>query len=134
MIGTEFAVSAFINPILVKLDERAEAAATSLFAAKLGKAMPFWYAINLALLAAEAVMRRHESGSILLLVSCAVWTAVVLLTVLFLVPINNRIARMNSDSYSESARREHRLWDNLHRLRVAALAVSMICFLIGIHI
>ena len=134
MIGTEFAVSAFINPIILKLDIRAEATASSLFAAKLGNAMPFWYAINLALLIAETVVRRHEAGNALLISSCAIWITVVLLTLLFLVPISNRIARMNADSYSETLRRERTKWDNLHRLRVLALGASMACFLIGIHI
>jgi hypothetical protein len=41
LIGTEFAVSAFINPILRKLDSRAQASAIRLFAKRLGTAMPF---------------------------------------------------------------------------------------------
>src|SRR5579872_5933028 len=40
LVGTEFAVSAFINPILAKLEPSAEAHATSLFAKKLGFVMP----------------------------------------------------------------------------------------------
>ena len=49
LIGTEFTVSAFINPILNQLDGRAQAGATRLFAKKLGTAMPFWYAASLLL-------------------------------------------------------------------------------------
>ena len=41
MIGTEFSVSAFVNPVLEKLDNSAQAQATRLFARKLGTVMPF---------------------------------------------------------------------------------------------
>ena len=42
MVGVEFAVSAFINPILLQLEDRPRAQATRLFARRLGTAMPFW--------------------------------------------------------------------------------------------
>ena len=41
MIGAEFALSAFANPILEKLDDSTQAYATRLFARKLGTVMPF---------------------------------------------------------------------------------------------
>jgi uncharacterized membrane protein len=134
LIGNEIAVWAFIDPILWKLDDRAQIQAISMFAARLGTAMPFWYALSLALLLLETFLRRHEAGVPLTLASSAIWAAVVILTVLFLVPINNRLARMEPSLSSESAKREHRRWDALHRLRVVMLAVSMACFLIGGHV
>ena len=36
LVGTEFAVSAFVNPVVWKLEDRAQAAAIALFAARLG--------------------------------------------------------------------------------------------------
>ncbi|MGD0893222.1 MAG: DUF1772 domain-containing protein [Terracidiphilus sp.] len=133
LIGNEIAVSAFINPILWKLDERAQASAVSLFAARLGAAMPFWYVISLLLLILETILRRHSAGVLLLTSGCAIWVAVIILTLLFLVPINNRLARVDTGSISEAARREHRKWDTLHRLRIVALGASLVCFLVGIH-
>src|SRR6185437_9691670 len=56
LIGTEFAVSVFINPVLRKLDDRTQAKAVSLFAARLGRAMPFWYGLSLLLLLIEAIV------------------------------------------------------------------------------
>jgi hypothetical protein len=41
MIGTEFALSAFANPIFEKLHDSTQACATRLFARKLGTVMPF---------------------------------------------------------------------------------------------
>ena len=67
LIGTEFAVSAFINPILRKLGAREELRAIRLFAAKLGHTMPFWYAGSLLLLIAEIVIRYKQAGESLLI-------------------------------------------------------------------
>lgn len=131
LIGTEFAVSAFINPVLRKLEDRAQASAISQFAARLGKAMPFWYVLSLAILAVEAMMQRHEPGSALLIVAVVIWLAVIVLTLLFLVPINNRMMKLDAHSFPEAARQEHHRWDTLHRLRVIALVVSMVCFLLA---
>jgi uncharacterized membrane protein len=133
LIGNEFAVSVFINPILQKLDDRTRAKAISLFATRLGRAMPFWYAFSLLLLLLEVFTKRHESGSILLIAASAIWLAVIVLTVLFLVPINNRMMRLDAESFPEQARREHNRWNTLHQLRVTALVVAMICFLLAAH-
>jgi len=55
LIGTEFSVSVFINPILRRLDVLAQAHAIRLFARRLGAAMPFWYTASLLLLIGEAI-------------------------------------------------------------------------------
>src|ERR1700733_4679923 len=66
MIGTEFAVSAFVNPILEKLDESARVHATRLFARKLGTVMPFWYSLSFLLLIGETIVVRQHSDKALL--------------------------------------------------------------------
>jgi uncharacterized membrane protein len=133
MIGTEFAVSVFINPALRKLEDAAQLNAIRIFAHKLGTAMPFWYVLSLALLIAEVVLRRSETGFALLLASASIWAAVIVLTVLFLVPINNRLARMSPNALAGQAFQEHQRWDSLHRVRVAVLGTAMVCFLIAIR-
>jgi uncharacterized membrane protein len=134
MIGTEFTVSVFINPVLGKLDNAAQLNAIRIFAGKLGAAMPFWYALSLVLLIIEATLRHSETGFGLLLASAGIWTAVILTTVLFLVPINNRLARLTPNAVVDQALREHKRWDSLHRVRIAVLGIAMICFLIAIHV
>lgn len=133
LIGTEFAVSAFINPILWQLEEGAQSRSIALFARRLGTAMPFWYGAAFLLLVGEAVMRRGSGGRVLLSVAVVLWAAVIVLTLAFLVPINNRMARLDGVALPEAARREHRRWDGLHRLRVATLTAAMICFLIAVR-
>lgn len=131
LIGTEFAVSVFVNPILERLDMSARMTAVSLFAKRLGTAMPFWYAVSFVLLIAEAVLRRSSFGEPLLVGASALWLVVIILTLIFLVPINNRMMRLGSGS-PEGSLREHKRWDLLHRGRVAVLAASMVCFLLAV--
>jgi uncharacterized membrane protein len=133
MIGTEFAVSVFVNPVLWRLEDGAQAEAIPLFARRLGTAMPFWYVLSLLLLVLEMVLRRHEAGFALLVAAIAIWAVVIVLTLLFLVPINNRMIRLEPGGFAEAARREHHRWDSMHRVRVAALTAAMVCFLLAIQ-
>lgn len=132
MIGVEFCVSAFINPVLWKLESGAQLQTIRLFAAKLGFVMPFWYALGLVLLLAETFFRRHQPCVFLLGIASGIWALVIVLTLLFLVPINNRLARMEDSSAFNSARSDHRKWDTLHRFRVLALVTAMLLSLIVI--
>src|SRR5438270_13115709 len=84
LIGTELAVSVFINPVLQRLDEVARPDAIRFFAGRLGSAMPFWYAGSLVLLIAGAVIRRQENGGPLLIAACVIWAAVIVHTVVVL--------------------------------------------------
>lgn len=132
LIGTEFAVSAFINPILERLETSARLKSTSLFARRLGTAMPFWYVLSFVLLLTEAVLRRHADGKLLLITASALWLAVIVLTLVFLVPINNRMMRLDASSSADTSLCEHKTWDVLHRGRVVVLATSMVCFLLAV--
>lgn len=131
LIGTELAVSVFVNPVLERLDTGTRMTAISYFAKRLGKAMPFWYVANALLLIAEAVIRWHDDRSSLLIAANALWLAAIVLTILFLVPINNRLMQLNSRS-AQSSLAEHRRWDLLHRGRIAVLTIALICFLLAV--
>ncbi len=129
LIGVEFAVSVFINPVMRRLDDAAQAAAIRMFAHRLGTAMPFWYGLSLVLLLVETFLRRAQPGFSALAGASSLWAAVIVFTLLFLVPINNRLMRLDPSAFSQAAQREHRRWNTLHQLRVAALAVSSVLFL-----
>jgi uncharacterized membrane protein len=134
MVGNEFSVAAFVHPQLKKLDVRAHAQTAASLAGSLGKAMPLWYALALALILGAAFEHRPvTSGSGLLVASAAVvWAATILYTVTTLVPINNRIARMNPEQPHGSWLRDRARWDRLHRIRVALLIVALLLLLAGL--
>jgi uncharacterized membrane protein len=134
MIGTEFAVWAFINPILLKLEEPSRSEAIRLFARKLGTVMPFWYAGNFLLLVGEAFLLRGHAAVTLLSSASGIWAAVIVLTLIFLVPINNRLASQDTGLSIDEAHRQHQHWDMLHRARVVALVAAMALFLVAVHI
>jgi hypothetical protein len=116
IVGVEFAVAAFAHPIFAGLPDAAFRAARSDAGRLLGKVMPFWYLVSLALLVAVAVtVRSPLLGAVVVLMA-----AVVVLTVTVLVPINNRIAT------GEFSRDLAARWDRLHRLRVAMLAAIFV--------
>lgn len=134
LIGAEFAVSAFLNPVLEKLDVVTQAQAIPHFGRRLGRAMPSWYIACLLFLLLETITHRHEPIVVLLGAAIAIWIAVIALSLLILVPINNRLVRMDADEFTKSAQRQLRRWDSLHRVRVLLLVVAMILFLAGIGI
>ena len=131
MIGNELTVSLFINPVLWKLTDRAQAKALSLFAGLLGKVMPFWYALSLVLMLVEAYVRRHQPGVSLLLIAVGLWIAIIVYTVTTLVPIANRIAR-SAGALPTGWREESRKWDGYHRWRIVSLVIAMVCFVLGV--
>lgn len=132
MIGTEFTVSAFINPVLWKLERGAQIKAIHMFAARLGFVMPFWYGLGMVLLLAETFAVRHQPAVVPAATASAIWALVIVLTLLFLVPLNNKFVRMETPEMTPSAERDHRKWDGMHRWRVAALTAAMVIFLLSV--
>ena len=94
--------------------------------------MPIWYALSLVLVLIEAYLRWHEPALLSLLVAAAIWIAVILYTVAVLVPINNRIAVLETGTLPAGWRQEHKKWDTLHRWRILFLAIAMVFLLHGI--
>lgn len=125
LVGSEFAVAAFLNPILGRLPDDAFRAARGDAARLLGRVMPFWYLASLALLVAAAGV---VAGPQRWLIGAGVvaMAVVVLTSVTVMVPINNRIAA------GEGSRPLAARWDALHRLRVTMLAAVLVLLVIGL--
>jgi hypothetical protein len=132
MIGAEFTVSAFINPVVRQLDDRTQTKILGLFAALLGKAMPVWYVLGFVLLLIEAYLRRHISTWPSLVIAAAIWAAVILYSITLLVPINNRIAVLDPAAQPAGWMREHQRWETLHRWRIVFLVIASVFLLHGI--
>jgi uncharacterized membrane protein len=134
MTGNEFAIAAFVHPQLQRLDDRAHAQAAAPLARSLGKAMPLWYGIALALILGAAFEHQPLSSNPGLLIAAAaiLWAATIVFTITALVPINNRIARLNPNHPYDGWRNDRAHWDRLHRIRVALLVVSVLLLLAGL--
>jgi len=124
LVGVEFGVAAFMNPILERLPDDAYRQARATGSRLLGTVMPFWYITAAALLVGDAVLGRAP----LAIAAVVVMGAVMVLTLTTLVPINNRVAAwagVGPDEAPTNRALAHR-WDRLHWLRVALLLVAFV--------
>jgi len=117
-------VSVFFNPAVWRLESVPQALGLSLLARSLGRVMPFWYSLCLALLALESFLRRHQPALVPLLTATLIWVGVIVFTIGMLVPINNRIASLNAVALTPGWKEDHKKWDSLHRVRILLLAVA----------
>ena len=125
MVGNELAISAFVNPALWQLENIPQAQSLSLLARSLGRVMPVWYGLCLALLTFESVLHRHEAGFASLFAATLIWTLVIVFTIGMLVPINNRVASLNLAAPEPGWQHAHKRWDALHRVRIVLLALAL---------
>jgi uncharacterized membrane protein len=134
MAGNEFAVAAFVHPQLHKLDHNTHAQAAAPLARVLGKAMPFWYAIALVLILGAAFEHRPISNGagLFILLAAVLWAATLVFTITMLVPINNRIAKMDPQQPYDCWLQDRCRWDQLHQLRVALLIMAFVLLLTGL--
>ena len=126
MVGNELSVSAFVNPALRRLESGPQAQSLSVLARALGRAMPVWYGVCLALLALESFLHLHQAALAPLLIAAALWVGAIVLSISALVPINNRIAALNTAASSPGWERDHRKWDALHRVRILLLILALL--------
>jgi hypothetical protein len=134
MTGNEFAVAAFVHPQLRKLNDSAHAQMAQPLASALGKAMPLWYSLALALILGAAYEHRPVSSSsgVLIVLAAILWAITIVFTVTTLVPINNRIAKMNPQQPYPTWLQDRCRWDKLHRIRVELLIVANLLLLAGL--
>ncbi|HXC94519.1 MAG TPA: DUF1772 domain-containing protein [Edaphobacter sp.] len=135
MVGNEFAVAAFVHPQLQKLADGPHAQAAAPLATSLGKWMPFWYGASLALILGAAYQHRAESHSLgLILASAILWITTIVFTITILVPINNRIAKMDTQQPYDCWREDRIRWDHLHKVRVEVLIAALVLLLAGLFL
>jgi uncharacterized membrane protein len=125
MVGNELAISAFVNPAIWRLESGPQGQALSILARSLGRAMPVWYGLCLALLALESFLHRHRDGFVPLLAATLIWVGVIVFSIGMLVPINDRIASLNTAAPTPGWKQDHRKWDSLHRVRILLLTAAL---------
>src|SRR5277367_935232 len=75
-----------------------------------------------------------SAGTKLLSAASILWLLTIIFTVIFPVPINNRVARWNLDALPVNWREERKHWDRLHAIRVIVLLIALACLVTGILI
>ena len=123
LVSVEFSVAFFIDPAARRLDPEPQLKLLSRLASVLGKVMPVWYPVSALLLVLQTWLSWHSSGRGILLTATAIWLLASVGSILLLVPLNTRVAEGDADW-----QRIHRIWDERHRVRTAALAVAAVLF------
>jgi hypothetical protein len=128
MVGVEFAVAVFVNPMLLRLPAGAALQARADGGRVLGRVMPFWYVGSLILTAglAAATWDRSATGAGAATAAAALLAVSVVMSVALLVPINNRSVTWTASDHPADYREQQRRWDRLHYVRVAVIVAGFV--------
>ncbi|MFC8230337.1 anthrone oxygenase family protein [Streptomyces sp. NPDC057287] len=121
MVGVEFSVAFVINPILNALPEDSGQLGRAHGGRMLGAVMPFWYIGSLALVGIWAAAGWHHHGAGLVVTAGTLLMVSVIMSILLLVPINNRGKTWTPDNRPADWKQQTKRWDGLHYIRVAII-------------
>ncbi|GGZ17589.1 DUF1772 domain-containing protein [Streptomyces nitrosporeus] len=90
----------------------------------LGAVMPVWYIGSLVLVGVWAVAGRHHEGTGLVVTAGALLIVSVVMSVLLLVPINNRNKTWTPGNRPADWRQQMNRWLRFHYVRVAVIVAA----------
>ncbi|MCX4878151.1 MULTISPECIES: DUF1772 domain-containing protein [unclassified Streptomyces] len=121
MVGVEFSVAFVMNPIFNALPEDSNQQAHSHGGRMLGAVMPVWYIGSLVLVALWAGAGWHHRGTGLVVTAGALLLLSVVMSILLLVPINNRNKTWTPENRPADWKQQMKRWDRYHYVRVAVI-------------
>ena len=124
MVGVEFSVAFVMNPILNALPEGSGQLGHAHGGRMLGAVMPVWYLASLALVAVWAIAGWDNHGIGLVVTAGALLLLSVIMSILLLVPINNRAKTWTPDNRPADWKQQMNRWDRFHYVRVAAIIAA----------
>ena len=124
MVGVEFSVPFFSNPILNALPGD-NGLRGRVHGARLGGAvMPVWYIGSLILVGVWAIAGRHHDGAGLAVIAGALLILSVIMSILLLVPINNRNKTWTPENRPADWKEQLNRWNRWHYVRVAVIIAA----------
>ena len=123
MVGVEFSVAFVINPILNALPEDSGQLGHAHGGRMLGAVMPVWYLGSLVLVAVWAIARWHH-GTGLVVTAGGLLTLSVIMSILLLVPINNRNKTWTPENRPADWKQQMNHWNRFHYVRVAVIIAA----------
>lgn len=124
MVGVEFSVAFTMNRILDALPEDSAQLGHAHGGRMLGALMPFWYIGSLVLSAIWAVAGWHHQGTGLVVSAAGLLIVSVVMSVLLLVPINNRNKTWTTDNRPADWKQQLHRWQRYHYVRVAVIVAA----------
>ncbi len=132
MVGVEFAVAVFVNPMLDRLPDDSCIAARSHGGRVLGRVMPVWYIGSMVLGALWAVVAWPGAGASLVTAATALLGVSVVMSLLLLVPINNRAMTWTAESRPADWKEQASRWDRYHYARVGVIVLAFALFTVAL--
>lgn len=124
MVGVEFSVAFVMNRIFNALPEDSGQLGRAHGGRMLGAVMPVWYISSLVLVAIWAVAGWHHDSTGLVLTGGALLIVSVIMSILLLVPINNRSKTWTPDNRPADWKQQMNRWDRFHYVRVAVIMAA----------
>ncbi|MFJ8920085.1 anthrone oxygenase family protein [Streptomyces sp. NPDC102415] len=124
MVGVEFSVIFIMNRILDALPEDSGQFGHAHGGRMLGALMPFWYMGSVALSAIWAVAGWHHQGTGLVVTAAGLLVLSVVMSILLLVPINNRNKTWTPENRPADWREQLDRWNRYHYLRLAVILAA----------
>ena len=124
MVGVEFAVAFIMNRILDALPEDSGQLGHAHGGRMLGTLMPFWYIGSLVLIAIWAVAGWQHDGAGLVVTAAGLLIVSVLMSVLLLVPINNRNRTWTPETRPADWKQQLNRWLRYHYIRLAVILAA----------
>ncbi|MFE4674427.1 anthrone oxygenase family protein [Streptomyces sp. NPDC056723] len=124
MVGVEFSVAFVMNRIFNALPEDSGQLGRAHGGRMLGAVMPFWYIGSLVLVAVWAVAGWHHHGTGLVVTAGALLMLSVIMSILLLVPINNRGKTWTPENRPADWKEQMNRWDRWHYVRVAIIIAA----------
>jgi hypothetical protein len=131
MVGVEFAVAVFVNPLLLRLPAGPALEARADGGRVLGRVMPFWYSGSLLLTAWLAAATWGGLAGGAAVAAAALLAVSVVMSITLLVPINNRSSTWTADHHPADYREQQKRWDRLHYARVAIIVAAFVLTLVA---
>jgi uncharacterized membrane protein len=124
MVGVEFSVAFVLNRILDALPDDSGQLGRSHGGRMLGAVMPVWYISSLALIGVWAALGRHDPGSGLVVTAGVLLLLSVIMSVLLLVPINDRSKTWTPENRPADWKQQVNRWERYHYGRVALIIAA----------
>lgn len=124
LVGVEFSVAFIVNRILSALPEDSNQLGRAHGGRMLGALMPFWYIGSVALSVAWAIAAWGRSSTGLILAAAALLLVSVVMSIVLLVPINNRGKAWTPENRPADWQEQMQRWDRYHYVRVVVLIAA----------
>ncbi|MGX1267251.1 anthrone oxygenase family protein [Streptomyces phaeoluteigriseus] len=132
MVGVEFSVAFVVNPILNALPEDSGQLGKAHGGRMLGALMPVWYIGSLVLVVSWAIAGWHHHGAGLVVTAGALLLLSVIMSILLLVPINNRNKTWTPENRPADWKEQLQRWERFHYVRVAVIIAAFALLVVAL--